>query len=104
VYVQGSFDLSNDWDVFARWEMIDDDDNAGPGTEELQAFTFGVNHHFNKNVKFTGDIVWIYSGDAPSADGNIPNGGALSDSLGLSSGLTDAEDQIALRLQLQLLF
>ena len=103
-YVQASIDLGNDWDVFGRWEYIDDDDNAGAGTEEVQAVTLGVNHHFNKNVKFTADVVWIYAGDAPSSDGNAVNGGSLSDSLGLDSNLTDDEDQIALRLQLQLLF
>ncbi|MEM6507668.1 MAG: hypothetical protein AAF711_19705, partial [Planctomycetota bacterium] len=63
-----------------------------------------ANHHFNKNVKLTGDVVWIYAGDNPSADGDFINGGELSDGLGLSSSLTDDEDQIALRLQLQLVF
>ncbi|MEM9347977.1 MAG: porin, partial [Planctomycetota bacterium] len=103
VYVQGSMDLGNDWDIFARWEHIDDDD-AGGVTEDLQAITFGANHHFNKNVKLTGDVVWIYAGDNPSADGDFINGGELSDGLGLSSSLTDDEDQIAFRLQLQLVF
>lgn len=105
LYVQGGYDLGNDWDVFARWETIDDDDNAGAGTEEIQAVTFGANHHFSSKVKFTGDIVWIYAGDNPSADGNFLNGGELSSGLGLSSaGFSDNEDQISLRLQLQLLF
>lgn len=103
VYVQGSVDLGDDWDVFARWEMIDDDD-AGGATEDLEAITFGANKHFNNNVKLTADVVWIYAGDAPSADGDIPYGNPLSDGLGLDSGLTDDEDQIAFRLQLQLLF
>jgi len=104
IYAQASYDLGNDWDVFGRWEMIDDDDAAGAGTEELQAVTVGVNHHFNKNVKFTGDVVYIYNGDNPSADGRAINGGETSDGLGLAGGFTDGDDQIALRLQLQLLF
>ena len=104
IYVQGSYDLGNDWDIFARWEHIDDDGNAGAGTDELQAITFGANKHFNKNVKFTADVVWIYAGDDPSGDGDFINSGELSDGLGLVSGVTDDEDQIALRLQLQLLF
>lgn len=105
LYVQGSYDLGNDWDIFARWETIDDDDNAGAGTEEIQAVTFGANHHFSKNVKLTGDVVWIYAGDNPASDGNFINGGELSSGLGLSgTGFSDAEDQVALRLQLQLLF
>lgn len=104
VYVQGSYDLGNDWDIFARWEHIDDDDAAG-ATEDLQAVTFGANKHFNKNVKFTADVVWIYAGDNQAADGSAINGGELSDGIGLvGNGFTDDEDQISLRLQLQLVF
>ena len=104
IYAQGSYDLGNDWDIFARWEHIDDDD-AGGATEDLQAITFGGNKHFSENVKFTADVVWIYAGDDPTADGRAINGGELSDALGLvTSGFSDAEDQISLRLQLQLVF
>jgi hypothetical protein len=103
-YAQASYDLGNDWDIFGRWEYIDDDDNAGAGTEELQAFTVGVNHHFSSKVKFTGDIVYVYAGDNPAADGNTSTDGEDSDGLGLGGGFTDDEDTIALRLQLQLLF
>jgi len=108
VYVQGDYDLGNDWDIFGRWEYIDDDGVAGAGTDQLQAITVGANHHINSRVKFTGDIVWIYAGDNPTADGNFSNGGELSSGLGLSStgfgAGTGHDDQIALRLQLQLLF
>ena len=108
LYVQGSYDLGNDWDIFGRWEYIDDDAVAGAGTDELQAVTVGVNHHFSKKVKFTADVIWIYEGDNPSADGNFLNGGELSSALGLSStafsASDDHDDQIALRLQIQLLF
>lgn len=102
-YVQAAYDLGNKWDVFGRWEYIDDDDNAGPGTEPLQAVTFGVNKHFNKNVKFTGDIIYAYAGDNPSGDGLAPDG-EDSDGIGLASSFNDDEATIALRLQLQLLF
>lgn len=105
LYVQGSYDLGNGWDAFARWDMIDDDDNAGAGTDPIQAITFGANRHYSKQVKLTGDVVYIFAGDNPSADGNFINGGELSSGLGLSStGFSDADDQIAFRLQLQLLF
>lgn len=108
LYVQGDYNLGNGWDIFARWETIDDDGVSAAATDELQAVTFGVNHHFNKNVKFTADVVWIYSGDNPSSGSSVINGGELSSGLGLSStGFTaadDHDDQIALRLQLQLLF
>jgi len=102
VYVQGDYKLTKTWDVFARWEHINDDT---AGTEDLQAITFGVNNHITKNAKFTGDVVYIYAGDNPVAAGNFINGGELSSGLGLTgTGFSDAEDQIALRLQLQLLF
>jgi phosphate-selective porin OprO/OprP len=99
-YAQASYDLGNDWDVFGRYDYIDGD---AAGAEELQAVTFGVNHHFNKNVKFTGDVVYVFSGDDPAGAGSAPTDGEGSDALGLV-GNTDGDDQIALRLQLQLLF
>ena len=108
LYVQGNYVLGNGWDIFGRWETIDDDGVSAAATDEIQAVTVGVNHHFNKNVKFTADVVWIYSGDNPAHDGNFVYGGELSSGLGLTStGFTAADshdDQIALRLQLQLLF
>ena len=103
LYVQADYDLGNDWDVFGRYEYIDDDGNAGAGTQELQAVTFGVNNHISNNVKFTADVVYIFDGDNPLADGNTSNDGEDSDALGLV-GAVDGDDQVALRLQLQLLF
>lgn len=102
LYAQASYDLSNDWDIFGRWEYIDDDDNGAP-KDPLQAITVGVNHHFSKNVKFTGDVVYIYEGGNPLADGNTTTDGEDSDGMGLV-GAVDGSDQVALRLQLQLLF
>lgn len=102
-YVQAAYDLGNDWDIFARWEYIDDDDNAGAGTEPIQAVTVGANKNFSKNVKFTADVVYAYAGDNPSGDGLAPDG-EDSDGIGLASSLNDDEATIALRLQLQLLF
>ena len=99
LYVQGSYDLGNDWDVFARWETLDDDT---AGTADLELVTFGANRHLNSNVKLTADVVWIYAGDTPTSATGL-NNGSVSDGLGLASA-SDSEDQIALRLQLQLLF
>lgn len=103
LYVQADYDLGNNWDVFGRYEYIDDDGNAGAGTQELQAVTFGVNNHISNNVKFTADVVYIFDGDNPLADGNTATDGEDSDALGLV-GAVDGDDQVALRLQLQLLF
>ena len=108
VYVQGDVVVADGIDVFGRWEWIDDDGVAGAGTDPLQAVTLGVNRHFSKNVKLTADVVWVYEGDAQAHDGNFLNGGELSSGLGLSGTAFTAsdahDDQIAFRLQLQLLF
>lgn len=107
-YFQGDYKFASQWNAFARWDWIDDDDNAGANTEALQAVTVGLNHDFNAFVRLTGDVVYIYTGDAPSADGNFINGGALSSSMGLTGagfGAGDDHDgQVALRLQLQVKF
>lgn len=107
-YAQGDYKITSKKDVFARWEFVDDDDAAGAGTDPLQAITLGLNHHFNKRVKLTSDVVWIYAGDAPSAGGSFINGGATSSGLGLSGTGFGAGsghgDQVAFRMQLQLLF
>lgn len=98
-YAQVDYVLDEKWDVFARYDYIDDD----IASDELHAITVGVNYHFNAHVKFTTDIVYILGGDDPSSVGAI-NGGESSDGLGLQSGYTDDEEQIAWRAQLQLLF
>ncbi len=108
VYVQGDVIVADGVDVFGRWEWIDDDGVAGAGTDPLQAVTLGVNRHFSKNVKLTADVVWVYEGDAQAHDGNFLNGGELGSGLGLSgtafTAADDHDDQIAFRIQLQLLF
>lgn len=109
VYTQADYKIGDTkWDVFGRYEWIDDDGVDGGGGGQLQAITLGANHHFNKNVKFTADVVWLFEGDDLSGDGNFINGGETSSGLGLSSAGFNANqshgDQVALRFQLQLLF
>ena len=107
VYSQLNVLLDDGWDVFGRWEMVDDGDFTGLGTDPIQAVTAGFNHHFNSRVKLTGDVVWIYAGDNPRPAGSIA-GSELSSGLGLSStGFNAADnhgDQVVFRLQLQLVY
>ncbi|MEM9415387.1 MAG: porin [Planctomycetota bacterium] len=98
-YGQVSYILDEKWNVFGRLDYIDDD----TASDELLALTVGLNYHFNDNVKFTTDIIYTLSGDDPSAAGSI-NGGEASSGLGLQSGVTDDDEQLAWRAQLQLLF
>lgn len=108
VYAQASYQLGEGWDVFGQWNYIDDDGVGAGDNDELQAVVFGFNKHFSSRVKLTTDVIWVYSGDDPSADGNFINGGELSDGIGLGSGgftgNDDHGDQVAFRMQLQLLF
>lgn len=108
LYAQGDVALTDDWSVFGRWEWIDDDGVSAPATDPLQALTVGFGHRVSALVRLTGDVVWVYAGDNPTADGSFINGGELSGGLGLSSsGFSAADnhdDQVAFRVQLQLLF
>lgn len=108
LYAQANYELNDGWDVFAQWNWLDDDGVGAGNNDPMQAVVFGVNKHFTSKIKFTADVVWVYEGDDQAADGNFINGGELSDGIGLGSGgftaNDDHDDQIALRLQLQLLF
>ncbi|MFK7788702.1 MAG: porin [Phycisphaeraceae bacterium] len=108
LYAQASYELNDGWDIFAQWNHLDDDGVGTGNNDPMQAIVFGANKHFSSRVKFTADVIWVYAGDDQSADGNFINGGELSDGIGLGSGgftaNDDHDDQIALRLQLQLLF
>ncbi|XAL98558.1 porin [Phycisphaeraceae bacterium D3-23] len=99
-YGQVSYILDEKWNVFGRLDYIDDDVS---GRDELLALTVGLNYHFNDNVKFTTDIIYTLSGDDPAGAGAV-NGGESSSGLGMQSGVTDDDEQIAWRAQLQLLF
>ena len=108
VVVEGGVHVTEQFEPFARWNWIDAD---GAELSELQAATVGFNYYFRKHrAKFTLDAVWLYdAGIADSnGDGEINdafsglNQGALSDGLGLLGD--DAEDELAVRAQFQLLF
>jgi len=107
VFTQANILVADGWDVFGRWEMIDDGDFTGLGTDPLQAVTAGFNHHFNSRVKLTSDVVWVYAGDNQRPAGAI-SGSELSSGLGLSSTAFNAADnhgdQLVFRVQIQLSF
>ena len=90
------------WDVFARYDYIDDDT-----ADEFNAVTVGANYHVNKNVKVTGDVIFVLDSDNPDgigflADGEDSDGVGMGGN-GFGGGATDTDIMI-LRLQLQLLF
>ena len=107
--VQGSYniDLGNQTSLepFIRYEYISMDDwgnsaIATPATQDDDAslMTFGANwYHAKHNAKLTADIVWALD----PLHSNIPG---VSTGIGLLNDADQQEDQIALRLQYQLLF
>ena len=101
-YLQGAMTIDDTWAPFVRYEWMEQDPEAA-GQDPLQAVTFGVNYFFKKHAaKITADVVYIFDGTSLDDVGDI-NNGELSDGLGLT-GKTNDEDQIAFRLQYQLLF
>lgn len=98
-YAQVDYVLDEKWDIFARYNYIDDD----IATDELHAVTVGLNYHVNANVKFTTDVIFTLAGDNPTAVGGI-NGGESSSGLGMQGTYSDDDEQFAWRAQLQLLF
>jgi len=102
VMVQGSYnmDLGNKTSLepFVRYEFIDLDDFGGilPSTidDDFTLITFGANwYHAKHDAKLSADIVWSLDSLPTSVSG-----------LGLLADDTGEEDQIALRVQYQLLF
>lgn len=101
-YAQGAVNIDDTWAPFIRYEWLEQDPE-GAGQDPLQAVTTGVNYYMKKhNAKVTADVVYIFEGTGLGEVGDL-NDGELSSGLGLTSKTND-EDQIALRLQFQLLF
>ncbi|MEM7577187.1 MAG: porin [Planctomycetota bacterium] len=99
ILAQAGYSIDKNWQPFARFDYIDDDDN------ELTAITAGVNYYLAKhNAKFTADVVYLIEPENPGAVPGL-NGGELSSGLGLSStNVNEDDDQFAVRAQFQLLF
>jgi hypothetical protein len=92
--LQGGIFLTEQLELFARYDLI-----APDVGDDFSTATAGVNYYISPKshaVKFTGDIVWYFD---PVSDTPI-----LSPSTGMPL-LADAEgDQLALRMQLQLIY
>lgn len=100
--VQGGVFVTDQAEIFARWESIfPDDELAADGeADDLNAITGGVNYYFvmgSHAAKFTGDVVYSFDdlGEVPAVIG-LPDH---------STGfLPNSEDQFLVRLQMQLVF
>lgn len=96
---QGALFVSDDTELFARWDAIlPDDDRAS--SDEFHTLTAGFNHYFvpeSHAAKFTADIQYFFNDLAGSSSIVKANEG-----IGLLGSSDDGE--LAIRLQMQLLF
>lgn len=97
--VQGGVFVSDQTELFGRWDAVFPDDARTSG-EDFHTLSFGANHYIipeSHAAKLTFDVQWFLDDQAGS-----------SSLVGVNEGIAllgDAnDDQIALRLQIQLLF
>ncbi len=95
---QGGFFVTDQDELFARWDSIYPDDNNAPADEDFNSITVGWNHYFvpeSHAAKFTLDVAW-YLDETTTSIVNTSDGHNL---------LADSEDgQLALTAQMQFLF
>ena len=88
---QGGFYLTDNWEIFGRYELTDFD---ASGVDDLSAITLGVNYYFaGHNAKWTTDLGF---GLDP-----VPTAANIT---GWQSDAADEDGQIVLRTQWQILF
>lgn len=90
VLVQGSYLLNKQWELFARYDMLEVDGRPDESESTFHEITLGVNYYIYKHTKVTLDFLWLPSG-APS---NM-------DSIGILAN--DGEAEYVVRAQFQLL-
>ncbi len=97
-YVQGGIFVSDQWELFGRFDGLLLDDDFTGGEEDFYYLTVGTNYYFvpeSHAVKFTGDVIWAFD-ESLSGPGGLGQGDT-----GLLLG-TDGE--WAVRLQMSVLF
>lgn len=91
--LQGGVFITDDWELVARGEWGDDDNNS---TDDLWLITLGTNYYFAKqSLKFSADVGYAIDG-VPSFFSSPDESGWL--------GSAQDDDQLVLRTQMQLMF
>lgn len=100
VTVQGGYFVTEDAELFGRYEFLNYNikNAGGQNVDKYNGVTFGVNYFFAKGVKFTTDFSW----NLKSLSG--ANSVAALNGAGFRTDNPGADNQWALRAQLQLLF
>lgn len=97
--LQGGAFVSEQTELFARWDAIFPDDSRASG-EDFHTMTFGVNHYFfpgSHAAKLTADVQWFLDDQAGSGD-------VVKVNEGIGLGPTIGDDQLSFKIQMQLLF
>ena len=100
VTVQGGYFVTEDAELFGRYEFLNYNikNAGGQNVDKYNGVTFGVNYFFAKGVKFTTDFSWnLKSLSGANSFAALNGAGFRVDNVG-------ADNQWALRAQLQLLF
>lgn len=99
--IQGGFYLTDDWELYARYEWGDDDDYSGG--DDLSIITAGFNRYFaGQTLKWTSDFGYALNEvTATWGDGFLGVGGRYS---GWRTDAPGEDGQWVLRTQLQLMF
>jgi len=93
--VQAGYFLSDDMEVFGRYDYANADVTGGGETTELSVITVGLNYFASSNARVTVDFGWSFN-DIGNLFGNAPSTGFAP-----ASGVGG---QYAIRTQLQLTF
>ncbi|MBX3386686.1 MAG: hypothetical protein KF768_08960 [Phycisphaeraceae bacterium] len=98
--IQGGWRFAENTEVFVRWDAIfADEDRFGGGEDNFNFLTVGLNHYYAGHAaKASVDLVWSFQDTSNLvSSGFLPNTGVglLGDS---------EENEVAIRLQFQLLF
>lgn len=104
VMVQGGYFVTEEAELFARYEFINyDTPDTGNGSNKYNGLTVGANYFFNANVKLTCDFTYNMKSLSGANAGAALNGAGLRRDSFDNSGKGN-KGQYVLRAQLQLLF
>jgi hypothetical protein len=104
VSVQGGYFVTEEAELFARYEFINyDTPDTGVGSNKYNGLTVGANYFFNANVKLTCDFTYNMKSLSGANAGAALNGAGLRQDSFSNSG-TGNKGQYVVRAQLQLLF
>jgi len=98
IVAQGGFFVSDQNEIFARWDAVFPDDNNAPSDEDFNSITVGWNHYMvpeSHAAKFTLDVAFYLDSTTDSIVSTSDGHNLLSDS---------EDGQIAVTAQMQLLF